>query len=538
MSNFYDLSIIPAILKKFKVNNIILSGIHDKNVLNQIVYHCDSNNASFTSIDSEVSYEGNFDENILNVLNSYAEYDAIFINDDPNWFTVYNELNIIKENNLEFPLVFICNNVFPHKRRDSYINPQIIPEEYQNEYSQELELNGEITINDALYHATNEFTVKNGVLTAIEDFLNENRSIGIMDIKLINGITILYPLNSISQIRLSLLSEEMGKYCLELDNFSDNLIENKILSEYIAKFNTSQDNIGLIEDYETELDEKEDIIRKYEDEIKLHDDEINYKESQLKNVDSKLSLKDSQIKNYESKLVNRENEINNLNNELNEANEKINKLSNELENKDKLLKNMEEDFNKRASELNNELQDAKDQIKSNEEKLNDNDLNIRFKDNQLKYKEKELNRTKNVLDSIQRQYNKQLSQLDTEKYCISCYKEEINNNNVEIAYLKRNVFTKKILSPLAYLFIIVKSNPKDWSVNFKLYRALKSSKCFDIGYYLNNNEDILESKWAKYFSPELHYICNGFKEGRRFNKKYYNRNSKKKLLENLSKYEI
>ena len=63
-----------------------------------------------------------------------------------------------------------------------------------------------------------------------------------------------------------------------------------------------------------------------------------------------------------------------------------------------------------------------------------------------------------------------------------------------------------------------------------MYKSLKNSKCFDIGFYLNNNPDLIESKWCKFFSPELHYVCKGFDEGRLFNKKYFNRNSKKELL--------
>ena len=55
------------------------------------------------------------------------------------------------------------------------------------------------------FHAIDENTPKNGVLTAIEDFLMENSSIGIMDLYLLNGITILYLKNSISHIRLNKL---------------------------------------------------------------------------------------------------------------------------------------------------------------------------------------------------------------------------------------------------------------------------------------------------------------------------------------------
>ena len=123
--------------------------------------------------------------------------------------------------------------------------------------------------------------------------------------------------------------------------------------------------------------------------------------------------------------------------------------------------------------------------------------------------------------------------IDNNEYCVSCYKEELSNTHLEISYLRNNTFTKKILSPVAYLYLILKSNPKEISLNIKLYKALKDSKCFDIGFYLNKNKDLINSTWCKYFSPELHYVCNGFNEDRVFNKKNFNRNSKKELLDYL-----
>ena len=114
-------------------------------------------------------------------------------------------------------------------------------------------------------------------------------------------------------------------------------------------------------------------------------------------------------------------------------------------------------------------------------------------------------------------------------------RSEIENKNLEISFLKDNSFIKKILSPFTYIYLIFKSNPKELYLNYKLYKLLQNSKCFDIGYYLNNNKDLQNSWWSKYFSLELHYVCNGFDENRRFNKKYYNRNSKKELLEYILK---
>ena len=135
------------------------------------------------------------------------------------------------------------------------------------------------------------------------------------------------------------------------------------------------------------------------------------------------------------------------------------------------------------------------------------------------------------LEWIKHKYTIQSSNLDTKEYCISCYKDEISNNHLEIDYLKKGTFVRKIFSPLAYVYLIFKSKPKEISLNFKLYKSLKNSKCFDIGFYLNNYADLRDSKWCKYFSPELHYVCNGFNEKRKFNKKYFNRNSKEELLD-------
>lgn len=463
MYNYYDIDVIPIILNQFKVNDIIICGISDKVLLSKIFEYCDEKDAYYTAIDSNDFLEDNFiNGHILEELPKLNNYDAIFINDDPNWYSVYNELNIIKKNN-NFPLVFICNNIFPHKKRDSYMNPNLIPEEFRKEYSRELILEG-IHIYDSFYHATEENTPKNGVQTAIEDFLSENSSIGLMDIRFLNGITILYPLNTISHLRMGKLTEELDGLSVNLEDVSDNIMENKLLINYFSNLPLSGEDLKLIDTFRNELDEKEQIIKDFEHKIEISNAELSYKNSKINGFDSKLDLKDSQIKNMESKLLNRDTKIDSLNKELKVANNQI------------------EDTNNKLSSL--------------------------------------------------RDYNtRQLSKLEGKEYCISCYKEEICNNHLEIEYLKKETFLRKLLSPFAYLFLIFKSNPKELFLNFKLYKALKSSKCFDIGYYLNNNEDIRESNWCNYFSPELHYVCNGFNEDRKFNKKYFNRNSKEELLE-------
>lgn len=566
MANFHDISLIPVILKRFKVEDIVISELSDKHLVSLIKDYSTENNVEPISIYLNENTNDNFNDYTLNVLSDLNGYDAIFLDDDPNWYTTYTELNIIKQNNNDFPLVFICNNVFPHKYRDSYSNPEIIPNEFKHEFSKELFLDNNIKIRDGYYHAIEENTDKNGVLAAINDFLAENSSIGIMNIKFLNGIMILYPKNSISQIRLSALSEEIDNYSLNNDDLSDRIIENQILSNYILNYNISEDELDAVDEVKQELDEKERIINDYEDKVKFHDEELSYKNSQITGVNSELSLKEAQIKNYESKLVNKENEINNLNNKLksvedelssfkSDLNKKIRdyegNLNNELEFKDVQIKNYESELVSRENEindLNNKLKSVEDELsslkldlnqtiedyKNKEKEINNQqgNLNKEFEsiERQLKSREAELNHEKQKLKAIERQYINQLAKLDNKEYCISCYKEEIMNNNLEIQYLKKGSITKKMLNPIAYLYLFFKSDPNEISLNYKLYKALKNSKCFDIGYYLNYNEDIRDSNWCKYFSPELHYVCKGFNERRKFNKKYFNRRSKKELL--------
>ena len=83
------------------------------------------------------------------------------------------------------------------------------------------------------------------------------------------------------------------------------------------------------------------------------------------------------------------------------------------------------------------------------------------------------------------------------------------------------------------MYIISKSKPSEIITNIKLYKSLKNSKCFDIGYYLTKYPDIAKSKWCKYFSPELHYVCEGFNEKRKFNKKFFKNHDKKELIEDI-----
>lgn len=148
MFDYYDISIIPMILSSFNVQNVIMCGLSDKDVTDYVLSYCLENNHNFIAIDPNCEFE----HEIIRVygLNLLSNLSNLWSNFLKWWYgyTVFNELNIIKENNVDFPWVFVCNNVFPHKRRDTYINPSIIPNKFKHKYSSKISYNGCLLMMD------------------------------------------------------------------------------------------------------------------------------------------------------------------------------------------------------------------------------------------------------------------------------------------------------------------------------------------------------------------------------------------------------
>ena len=269
--------------------------------------------------------------------------------------------------------------------------------------------------------------------------------------------------------------------------------------------------------------------------IKNYEQNISKKEEEIEDLKSELSEKNIILSRTKSYLFDLEYSLNN-------ANDKINTLESDLFKRESEINTLKTNLTRRENEINNlesNLNNSENQIHSKVKELKDINNQIKSLKNEIKQKNDETTKTlenqKQEINTLTNNYYHQLSKLDSKEYCIKCYKEKIKDNNLEIEYLKKNTFTKKLISPLTSLYLLLKSKPGEFSINHKLYKALKNSPCFDIGYYLNNNPDIVGSKWCKYFSPELHYVCKGFGESRKFNKKYFNRKSKKELLDYISK---
>jgi hypothetical protein len=108
----------------------------------------------------------------------------VIIDGDHNYYTVIQELRLIAQRAVDGALpLLICHDVcWPHARRDAYYAPQTIPEDQRQETVEGgYVFPGEAGLKEGglIYRwpATREGGPRNGVLTAIEDFLEEREGL-------------------------------------------------------------------------------------------------------------------------------------------------------------------------------------------------------------------------------------------------------------------------------------------------------------------------------------------------------------------------
>ena len=213
MHRHWEKTILPLI-EKLEPKHIVEIGSDTGINTNNILRYCEKNNCKLTSIDPKPNfdvdklkekYNGKFDfyfDLSLKILPFLEKFDVILIDGDHNWYTVFNELktieNIYKKNN-NYPLILFHDVAWPYARRDLYYNPETIPEEYLLPYDTlgmipyEKGLSKDKGLNHGFNNALFEGGEKNGVLTAIEDYIDAS-SLNLLfySIPAYNGLGILF----------------------------------------------------------------------------------------------------------------------------------------------------------------------------------------------------------------------------------------------------------------------------------------------------------------------------------------------------------
>jgi predicted O-methyltransferase YrrM len=112
----------------------------------------------------------------LVALKAVKEINCAVIDGDHNWYTVYNELKLVDKRLTPGGVVFLHDVLWPYARRDMYYEPRRIPRRFRHPYKRMGIARGVIRLvpegmNGQYCNAIYEGGSRNGILTAVEDFL-------------------------------------------------------------------------------------------------------------------------------------------------------------------------------------------------------------------------------------------------------------------------------------------------------------------------------------------------------------------------------
>lgn len=514
MMNRYWKSIIHPIINLIQAKHIVEIGSNDGFNTKNILDYCADAHGYLTSIDPsphfdveefKLKYPTQFtfiNKLSLDALPTLHGFDTILIDGDHNWYTVYNELKIIEANfkdNLLFPLIFLHEVDWPYARRDKYSNPNSIPDKYLQYHKQlgisphDEKLVEKGGLNSNSFNAFFSNTPKNGVLTAIEDFIYESSmEFTFIKIPLFNGLGILFKKDL-----------ELEKEINEIINNSDlfQLIENELIetqaslahAQKTRKYYEDKNDL-LLEEKKTQMqqfnqmrEEKEKqykelvdltnknisneiMINDFENEIQILKNEnrqlkINLNESAINlktvtsqrnlinsvNEDNKLLLQKIKTENqkYKKEIGDFETKLNLLASQkikillqLNEERNKIQEVYAENEKYEKEIKDLKtrttilsSQKNIALNELNKEKNKIQETVSENLTEIENLKIKIEILSSQKNIALNEISKEKNRIQEVSAENEKYLKEIDSIKKENNNFKSEIETKNAELSEL-------------------------------------------------------------------------------------------------------
>jgi hypothetical protein len=341
MNSFWS-SIIRPILEEVHAKYIVEigsdTGLNTKNILD----YCLDHNAKMTAIDPAPKFDTEqfkaeygekfniYEELSLSRLPILQDFDVILIDGDHNWYTVYNELKIIEKKfkNKKFPIIFLHDISWPYARRDLYYNPENIPETYRQPYKKlglqpgQKNLLKTGGLNPELNNSIYENNPHNGVLTAIEEFIEQsNQEFQFKKINAFFGLGILYPKN----IETNKIIEKTLKNANIMEK-----IEEERIKQILSHNNTKNTNNTL----QTELTKTQTKLEKIENKTNQEKIEKTIIINELKNQQTKTQTELKQTKTELKQIKTELKQTKHLTEQTNQQNKKlktqINKITTNL----------------------------------------------------------------------------------------------------------------------------------------------------------------------------------------------------------------
>jgi hypothetical protein len=136
----------------------------------------------------------------LDALKHLPLPDAVVLDGDHNYYTLSEELKLIAERAGDDPLpILLFHDVcWPLARRDQYHAPELIPEEHRHPYGEDVKIvpGDPGVVERGLpfeWAALEEGGPRNGVMTAIEDFMEQRGGVRLAVIPIFFGCGLIWP---------------------------------------------------------------------------------------------------------------------------------------------------------------------------------------------------------------------------------------------------------------------------------------------------------------------------------------------------------
>ena len=414
MNRFWKNLILP-LFNEFQPKYIVEIGCFKGDNTKNLLDYCLINDSKLIAIDPNpdpIFDSDKFKDEFKDKFDYYKElsleripllenFDAVLIDGDHNWYTVYNELKLIEKkfDNENFPLILFHDVSWPYARRDLYYDPSNIPSQYRHPYKKAAMFPGveelvEIGLNPTLNNAIHENTQKNGVLTAIEDFLNETSlDLSFYNLNAFYGFGLMCSNHLLDEETILKIFYESNVIGLLEDaylkmRFSNERVFHENKKEIAHKDNVIADLEGVVSSNERLIADRDNVIADLESSVSSLNVQIDdFRNSELL-LNDKISVLEGVVSSNERLIADLESSVSSFNLKVNELNEKNSFLEKEVLALEEIKENQEktiEILNKKNYNLNHENYSLKDDnsilLKNNKMFIEDlRDSNLRNQD--------------------------------------------------------------------------------------------------------------------------------------------------------------
>ncbi len=215
--NFKDF--IFTLIVKMKAESVVEIGIEHGKLSKELKTLLEKEKITHIAIDPNPTappekYTNFFNTKSLDYLEKAEGHDLYLIDGDHNYYTVSKELEHIKLANGEGQRVILLHDVsWPCSRRDFYYNINDIPDKNRLPSSENIRISpGNMEFDTYGFESCGHFHIalkeggeKNGVLSAVEDFLKNNTEYTYFSIPCFYGLGILFKEDNITKTGLEYL---------------------------------------------------------------------------------------------------------------------------------------------------------------------------------------------------------------------------------------------------------------------------------------------------------------------------------------------